>query len=146
LKPRWQNENARLRRTVVTDARGARVVFRTIGENMRLCLLIATFIWPTWAAGADPAHLPTSPEGARTRWVVKQPYEIVAYVTLDPATVENVVRVAFAGYCIQECGSETTWSIQGTHPLAGGVVLRPSTFQFGYDLKGGSYPRGPVEK
>lgn len=279
---------------------------------MRLSLLIATLPWLTWAAETGPADLPALPEGAHTRWVVKQPYEIVAYVTFDPATVEhrlprtlrfitlkelattgvrwaadylaehpahgswgvsfleivrmetftidgrtpnwpergatalwcarvapsvaamdlgagqpflvlefwmpdrayaaymrskghyatygdvklfedsdrnwrgsvdvaglsilakcmptgavtggvgsagmqaffpprsstveNVVRVAFAGHRIQNCGSETMWNLQGTHPLAGGVVLQPSTFQFGYELIGGSYSRGPVEE
>ncbi len=57
------------------------------------------------------------------------------------STLENVVRVAFAGHREQECGGESSWRLQGTHPLVGGIVLRPSTFEFGYDLIGGAYPR-----
>lgn len=56
------------------------------------------------------------------------------------STVQNIVRVAFAGHREQECGSGSVWSLQGTHPLVGGVVLRPSTLQYGYDLMGGAYP------
>ncbi len=56
------------------------------------------------------------------------------------STVKNIVRVAFAGHREQECGSGSSWSLQGTHPIAGGVVLRPSVFEFGYDLVGGAYP------
>lgn len=55
--------------------------------------------------------------------------------------VKNVVRVAFAGHREQECGGDSSWKLQGTHPLAGGVVLQPSVLQFGYDLIGGAYPR-----
>ena len=41
----------------------------------------------------------------------------------------------------QECGSGSSWRLQGAHPLASGVVLRPSVFEFGYDLAGGAYRR-----
>ena len=56
------------------------------------------------------------------------------------STVGDVVRVAFAGHREQDCGGDSSWQIRGTHPLVGGEVLRPSTFEFGYDLTGGAYP------
>ena len=56
------------------------------------------------------------------------------------STVKGAVRVAFAGHREQECGDDSSWTLRGTHPLARGVVLGPSTYQFGYNLKGGAYP------
>ena len=55
------------------------------------------------------------------------------------STVTSIVRVAFAGHREQRCEGDSSWRLHGTHPLAGGVVLGPSTFQFGYDLIGGAY-------
>lgn len=57
------------------------------------------------------------------------------------SSVKNVVRVAFAGHREQDCGGDSSWSIHGTHPLAHGVVLPPSVFEFGYKLVGGTYVR-----
>jgi hypothetical protein len=57
------------------------------------------------------------------------------------SSAKAIVRVAFAGHREQECGSGSSWTIRGTHPLAGGVVLSPSVFEFGYDLIGGAYPQ-----
>ena len=57
------------------------------------------------------------------------------------SSVQRIVRVAFAGHRAQDCGGASTWRLHGTHPLANGVVLRPSTFQFGYELIGGAYAR-----
>lgn len=54
--------------------------------------------------------------------------------------VKGIVRVAFAGHREQECGGDSSWTLRGTHPLASGVVLSPSVYQFGYDLRGGAYP------
>jgi hypothetical protein len=64
-------------------------------------------------------------------------------VLLPPrsSTVTNVVRVAFAGHREQECTKESSWVIRGSHPLASNVVLGPATFQYGYCLEGGAYPR-----
>ena len=53
--------------------------------------------------------------------------------------VASVVRVAFAGHRIQECDDGSSWSLHGDHPLAAGIVLRPTEFQYGYDLTGGAY-------
>lgn len=57
------------------------------------------------------------------------------------SSVKSVVRVAFAGHREQDCGGASVWSFRGAHPLASGVVLRPSLFQFGYELMGGAYAR-----
>lgn len=55
------------------------------------------------------------------------------------STVSRVVRVAFAGHRIQQCGGKSSWSLEGSHPLVASVVLEPTEFQFGYDLEGGVY-------
>ena len=52
----------------------------------------------------------------------------------------DVVRVAFAGHREQGCGEASSWTLQGAHPLARGVMLEPSVFEWGYDLIGGAYP------
>jgi hypothetical protein len=57
------------------------------------------------------------------------------------STVTSIVRVAFAGHRKQSCKEDSSWRLQGTHPLAGGVVPGPSTIQFGYDMIGGAYRR-----
>ena len=57
------------------------------------------------------------------------------------SSMTTVVRVAFSGHRIQECAEESAWRFHGTHPLAGGIVLGRSTFQFGYHLVGGVYRR-----
>jgi hypothetical protein len=57
------------------------------------------------------------------------------------SALKHTVRVAFAGHREQECGRDSTWQIRGSHPLGGGVVLQPSSFQYGYDLLGGAYLR-----
>jgi hypothetical protein len=57
------------------------------------------------------------------------------------SAARSVVRVAFAGHREQDCAGGSTWTIRGTHPLAGAVVLQPTVFEFGYDLIGGAYPQ-----
>jgi hypothetical protein len=57
------------------------------------------------------------------------------------SSMTTVVRVAFAGHRIQECAGKSSWKFEGTHALAGVVVLGPSTYQFGYRLVGGVYRR-----
>ncbi len=54
-------------------------------------------------------------------------------------SVTSIVRIAFAGHCIQQCEGNFSWSLQGNHPLASGIVLGPLEFQFGYVLQGGAY-------
>jgi hypothetical protein len=56
------------------------------------------------------------------------------------SSVASIVRVAFAGHRVQECRSDESWNIRGTHPLAGSTVLGPSNYEFGYDMAGGAYP------
>jgi hypothetical protein len=53
-------------------------------------------------------------------------------------SLTSVVRVAFAGHRIQQCDGNSSWSLQGNHPLASGIVLGHSEFQFGYELQGGA--------
>lgn len=66
-----------------------------------------------------------------------------AQAFFPPATspVQDVVRVAFAGHRERGCDSTSTWRVFGTHPLAGSVALGGSSFEFGYTLRGASYPR-----
>ena len=52
----------------------------------------------------------------------------------------DVVRVAFAGHREQACETAPTWTFRGSHPLASAVALDAPTFQFGYSLRGGTYP------
>lgn len=53
--------------------------------------------------------------------------------------IAEIVRVAFAGHRIQQCSDRTSWRFHGAHPLANGILVGPSTFQFGYELRGGAY-------
>ncbi len=60
--------------------------------------------------------------------------------------LQKFVRVAFAGHQVQACSEDSTWTLRGTHPAAGGTLLPPANFEFGYRLVGGTYdlslPRG----
>ncbi len=49
------------------------------------------------------------------------------------------VRIAFAGHRERSCADGATWKFNGVHPLAKGMILGDSSFQFGYDLIGGAY-------
>lgn len=49
------------------------------------------------------------------------------------------VRIAFAGHREQPCADGAAWKLSGDHPLAKGMILGASSFQFGYDLIGGAY-------
>jgi hypothetical protein len=62
---------------------------------------------------------------------------------LPPAnsTVTDTVRVAFAGHREQACGSGTSWELRGPHPIAGAILLGETSYQYGYHLIGGTYPR-----
>ena len=53
----------------------------------------------------------------------------------------GVVRIAFAGHRERACAGDTSWVIEGSHPLAATVAIAPSTLQFGYRLLGGLYRR-----
>jgi len=55
--------------------------------------------------------------------------------------ITTIVRVAFAGHQERLCSEDSFWQFRGVHPLIKGMTLGPSSFQFGYDLIGGSYHR-----
>jgi hypothetical protein len=55
------------------------------------------------------------------------------------SSLANVVRIAFAGHRVRGCREDLPWIVRGTHPLAGGEVIGPAEFQFGYRLVGGAY-------
>ncbi len=56
------------------------------------------------------------------------------------SAVTDFVRIAFAGHREQTCDTAPTWTFRGPHPLTSAVALEAPTFQFGYDLRGGTYP------
>lgn len=51
-------------------------------------------------------------------------------------TSADLIQVELAGHRIQSCEAGSSWELTGTHPLAAGVMLSSSTYQFGYDLTG----------
>jgi hypothetical protein len=53
----------------------------------------------------------------------------------------DVVRVALAGHRVRPCVEPARWSRRGEHPLARALPLGETTFQWGYELLGGTYPR-----
>lgn len=55
--------------------------------------------------------------------------------------ITSVVRIAFAGHRERPCGEGASWKFMGVHPLARGMILGATSFQFGYDLIGGAYQR-----
>ncbi len=55
------------------------------------------------------------------------------------SSVQNVVRVAFAGHRERECGNGSSLDLHGKHPLTGGNAIKPLVFEYGYTLKGGTY-------
>jgi hypothetical protein len=55
------------------------------------------------------------------------------------SSLANVVRVAFAGHLVRGYREDLPWILRGTHPLAGGEIIGPAEFQFGYRLVGGAY-------
>jgi hypothetical protein len=56
------------------------------------------------------------------------------------STVTDLIRIAFAGHREQACETAPCWIFRGSHPLASAVALGSPTFQFGYHLRGGTYP------
>ena len=52
--------------------------------------------------------------------------------------ITSVVRIAFAGHRVQDCAAGSSWRLHGSHPLARGAVLAPSSYEFGYELDGGA--------
>jgi len=64
-------------------------------------------------------------------------------VIFPPANsgLTDFVRIAFAGHRERSCGEGASWKFKGVHPLARGMILGASSFQFGYELIGGAYRR-----
>ncbi len=56
------------------------------------------------------------------------------------SAVTDLVRIAFAGHREQACETSSTWTFRGSHPLTSAVALETPTFEFGYNLRGGTYP------
>lgn len=63
-----------------------------------------------------------------------------AFFPPGSSAIADVVRVAFAGHREQACETARSWTFRGRHPLASSIVLGAPTFQFGYHLRGGTYP------
>ncbi|MBX7184337.1 MAG: hypothetical protein K1Y01_04245 [Vicinamibacteria bacterium] len=55
--------------------------------------------------------------------------------------VSGVVRISFAGHRERTCAEPESWTLSGTHPLALAEQVGSSSFEFGYELEGGAYPR-----
>lgn len=55
--------------------------------------------------------------------------------------ITKVVRIVFAGHRERSCGEEASWKFKGVHPLAKGMMLGDTSFQFGYNLIGGAYQK-----
>lgn len=55
--------------------------------------------------------------------------------------ISGFVRIAFAGHQIQSCAAGASWKFKGVHPLTKGMILGSTDFQFGYELRGGAYPK-----
>jgi len=53
--------------------------------------------------------------------------------------ITGFVRISFAGHREQSCGEGASWKFKGVHPLCKGMILGPTSFQFGYELLGGAY-------
>jgi hypothetical protein len=55
--------------------------------------------------------------------------------------IKDFVRIALAGHKIQTCEEGLSWIFKGVHPLVNSIILGSTSFQYGYDLIGGSYHR-----
>ncbi len=73
----------------------------------------------TWAAGASAAHLPALPDGAQTRWVVKQPLEIVRMdaFTIDGRSPNWPERGAAVLWCARVGPSDATIDLGSGQPF-----------------------------
>ena len=96
-----------------------------------------------WLGSVNAADLTVTAACTPTGPVAGGPMSAGMQAIFPPAnsTVTDTVRVAFAGHREQACGSGTSWELRGTHPIAGGVLLGETSYQYGYHLIGGTYPR-----
>ena len=96
-----------------------------------------------WSASLAVEDLSITGECAPAGPVTGGPGSAGSQSIFPPASssLTEVVRVAFAGHREQACGGIPFLTLRGKHPLARSIVLGPPTFQFGYELRGGTYPR-----
>ncbi|MFA7422089.1 MAG: hypothetical protein WCZ90_20560, partial [Melioribacteraceae bacterium] len=55
--------------------------------------------------------------------------------------IKDFVRIALAGHKILSCEEGSSWIFKGVHPLVNSIILGSTSFQYGYELLGGSYKR-----
>jgi hypothetical protein len=96
-----------------------------------------------WSGSLHAGDLNATAECTPAGPVTGGPASAGSQVIFPPASspTTDVVRVAFAGHRERSCEDAPPWRLRGTHPLARGIVLGSAIFQFGYHLRGGSYPR-----
>ncbi len=94
-----------------------------------------------WYASLAVEGLGITGECAPAGPVTGGPGSAGSQAIFPPATssITEIVRVAFAGHREQACQGVASLRLRGRHPLARSIVLGPSTFQFGYELRGGTY-------
>ena len=68
-------------------------------------------------------------------------YGMQTFFPAADANLETIVRVAFAGHRIQACKTGAVWQFKGSHPLRTAIPLGETTFQFAYELIGGTFPQ-----
>lgn len=57
----------------------------------------------------------------------------------EQSGIKDFVRIALAGHKVQTCKEGSSWIFKGMHPLVNSIILGSTSFQYGYDLIGGSY-------
>lgn len=55
--------------------------------------------------------------------------------------ITNFVVISVSGHKIKICEEGATWSFKGKHPLVKSIILGSTSFQYGYNLIGGSYKK-----
>ena len=69
---------------------------------MRLLLFITTLACAILATIEPTPQIPTLPPGAQTHWVVKQPQEIVVYLTFNPAKLKQYLPKSLRFITVKE--------------------------------------------
>ncbi len=86
---------------------------------MTLLLFITTLVCATLATREATAQIPALPKGAQTHWVVKQPQEIVVYLTFDPAKLKQCLPKSLRFITVKELAtSGIQWATEylNQHP------------------------------
>lgn len=68
---------------------------------------------------------------------------VQTFLPPEDSPIRSAITVAFAGHRIQGCREGAVWQVTGNHPMAQGTFVGFSSFQWGYDLVGGTYPLAP---